>query len=135
MNRCCSGIEWSTSESPTGYQPEVARVWRNGYISQPAEESVKQIGRRPLVPAFARSRNSLAVDHVRFFASHHRHHRAKQFRRILQIGVDDQDAVPAAHRQVRAVTPADARDYVTDLRRRHAISFGELANVLPRFVG
>src|SRR3712207_8525326 len=50
---------------------------------------------------FAGAALAHAIDHIGLFTVHRLQHRPKQFRRVLEVGVDDQDIVAAAQVESR----------------------------------
>ena len=85
-------------ENPAGHQPEVAGIGGDIDIGEPVDQAVEAGRGRALKKAFAVTLAALAVNHIGILI-HQRHHVGQQLRRILQIGIDDQDALAAADRQ------------------------------------
>ena len=79
-------------------QPEVTGVGRDLHVGQAADQAIE--GRRggALEQALPVALATLAVDHVCSLVDH-LHHVDQQLGRILQVGVDDQDALAPANRQ------------------------------------
>jgi hypothetical protein len=81
-----------------GHEAEVAGVGRDGHVGQAADQLVEGGSRCALEQALAVALATLSVDHVGALVDQ-RHHVRQEFGRVLQIGVDDQDALTAAHRE------------------------------------
>ena len=94
------------------HQPEIAGVHRDLDPRDPGEQAIEGFGRFLLEAGFAGAAAPQAVDDVGAFLRHHLVHRRQQFRRILQVGIDDQHEV-AAHggeaRRQRQLMPVVAR--------------------------
>ncbi len=92
------------------HQPEVAGVDRQIGVADAPHQPIKQRRRAALEHGLALPLAAQPVDHIRFGAIHQPPHLAEEFRRILQIGVDGEDAVAAAgveagrHRQLMTVS-------------------------------
>jgi hypothetical protein len=80
------------------HQPEVAGVERDLEVGDAVQQPIEQRGCHQLERGFSTPLAALAVDDVRAFI-HQPHHVGQQFRRVLQVGIDDQDAFAAADRQ------------------------------------
>ena len=80
------------------HQAEVAGIERDVDVGHAADQAVEGGGGGALEQALAVALAALAVDHVGALI-HQRHHVGQQLGRILQVGVDDQDALAAAHRE------------------------------------
>ena len=85
-------------EHAAGHEAEIAGVGRNVDVGHPADQAVEGRGGGALEQALAVALAALAVDHVGALVEQ-RHHVGQQFGRILQVGVDDQDALAAAYRE------------------------------------
>ena len=117
------------------HQPEVAGIDRDVDPRDPGEQAIEGLGRFLLEAGFAGAAAPQAVDDVGAFPRHHLVHRRQQFRRILQIGIDDQHEVaahggkPRRQRQLMAVVAGEPdRDDVAVFRR-------EFVDQLPGVVG
>ena len=78
------------------HQPEIAGVDRQIGVADAPHQPVEQRRRAALEHGLALPLAAQPIDDVRVGAVHQPPHLAEQFRRILQIGVDGQDAVAAA---------------------------------------
>ena len=85
-------------EDPPCDQAEIAGIGRDLHVGEAADQAIEGRRRRALEQALAVALPALAVDHVRALI-HHPHHVDQEFGRILEIGVDDQDALAPAHGQ------------------------------------
>ena len=117
------------------HQPEVAGIDRNMDPRDPGEQAIEGLGRFLLEAGFAGAAAPQAVDDVGAFPRHHLVHRRQQFRRILQIGIDDQHEVaahggqPRRQRQLMSMVAGKPDgDDVAVFRR-------ELVDQLPGVVG
>ena len=116
------------------HQAEVAGVWGNGDVGQLFEKPVKQMRRGFLEFCFALSADAAPIDHVEAFI-HPRHHLAEQFRRILKVAIEDEDAIPPA--QVQASRKGELVSVVARQVHRDDVGVprGEVAQNVPGAVG
>ena len=77
-------------------KPKVAGVVRYVDVGHAANKPIEGSGGSALEQAFAVASATLAVDHIGA-PVHQRHHVGQQLGRVLQIGIDDQDALAAAN--------------------------------------
>ena len=99
------------------HQTKIARITGDRNVGDARQQPIEKIGGQPFEDRFARARAPTPVDDV-VSLIHARHHGTEQFRRILQIGVDDEHAVPARTIRDRQSPRADGRDCATGSRRR-----------------
>jgi hypothetical protein len=115
-------------EHTAGDQPEVAGIERDLDIGHAADQAIEGGGGGALEQALAVALTALAVDHVGaplpVHSVHERHHVGQELGRVLQVGIDDQDALAAAQgepggeRELMAVVAHQAhRDDTRVLRR------------------
>ena len=117
------------------HQAEVAGIDGDVDAGDPGEQAIEGLGRFLLEAGFAGAAAAQAIDDVGAFAHHHLVHRREQFRRVLQVGIDDEHQI-AAHggksrgqRQLMAVIAGEPdRDDVAVFRR-------EFVDQLPGVVG
>ena len=83
-------------ERAPAHQPEVARVARYVDLGEPRQQAVEELRGAALERRLAGPRLAHGVDDVGALPVHLRQHRRQQLRRILEIGVDDQDPAPGA---------------------------------------
>ena len=71
------------------HQAEIAHIRRNLHLGKLIEQSIEHIGGKEFEPVLAGAALPLAIDHIvtlRYALSHIR----QQFRRVLQISIDNQ---------------------------------------------
>ena len=120
-------------ERAAAHQPEIAGIRRDLDVDHAAQQAVEHRGGGELEPAFAVAAQPLAVNDIEAFI-HLRHHRAEQFRRILQVGIENENALAATEFEPRAqgdlvavvAGKVDGDDMV--------VLFGQLENGLARAV-
>ncbi len=112
-------------ERAAAHQPEVAGVDRNVDLGRARQQPVEAMRCRPLERRLARAARADAVDDVRAFVSHHFHHLGQKLRRVLEVGVDDQDRIAAAEvetrreRELMAMIARQVDRDDVDVLRRH----------------
>ena len=74
-----------------GDQAEIPRIARYLYVGEPTDQPIERSGAGTLEQGFSSALAPLAIDHVGSFDLHEFDHRQEQFRRVLEIGVDQQD--------------------------------------------
>ena len=117
------------------HQPEVAGIDRHVVVGELPQQAVEQSRRAALEHGFTLPLAALAVDDVGLDSIQETPHLAEQFRRILQVGIDGQNAVAAAGMQAcrhRALMAMAARQVDRDQLR---IALGELEHDLPGAIG
>ena len=77
------------------------------------EDAVEELGGAALERGLAGAGAADGIDDVGLLPVHLRHHVAEQFRRVLQVGVDDQDALADAQ-----IEPGGQRELVAVIARQ-----------------
>lgn len=95
MNSVLLGHRIQHVESAPAHQPEIAGIERNLDFDQSIEHPVEEAGRSCLEPGLAVAHCALAVHDVGAVI-HHPHHLRQQLGRILQIRIDNEDALAYA---------------------------------------
>ena len=121
-------------ERAPAHQAEIAGIERDLDLGQLRQQPVEDLGRAPLERGLAGARAPDRIDHVGLLPLHFLDHLRQQLRRVLKVGVDDQD--PLARAQVEARGQSElvaviARQVDGDQPR---IGDGELAHDLPAAV-
>ena len=83
------------------HQSEIAAVEGDVDLDDGSEHAVERGGAGAFEPRLARPAAPLAIDHVEALV-HLEHESAEQFGRILEVGVEDEDAPAAAELEARA---------------------------------
>ncbi len=94
------------------HQAEVAGVDRDVDRGQPAQAAVEERGARLLEQGLALTARALAVDDVEALLAPQAEHLGDHFRRILEVGVDDDNGLPA-----RVVEPGGDGELVAEVAR------------------
>ena len=87
-------------EYPARDQSEIACVRGDVDVCHPPDGAIEKFRRYQFERTLAGTLATLAVDHIRAVV-HQRHHVGQKLRRILQVGVGDEDAFAPAHAQSR----------------------------------
>ncbi len=78
------------------HQPEIAGIDRHVGIADALHQPVEQSGRAALEHGLAFPLTAEPIDDVGFGAVHQPPHLGKKLRRILQVGIDGEDALAPA---------------------------------------
>ena len=95
----------------TTHQTKISRILRDVDVDHPAEQTVKQVSGGFFERSLAFALDALTVNNVSALV-HQTHHVGQELRRILQVGIQDENPITPSQRQ-----PCGQRQLMTVVAR------------------